>query len=327
MDNIKDKIRLVFVPYLIISSVTLIAWTFLHWFLFIKYNIYQGIIMIIIPSILSLTLILIWLYRKVKLLNIKSNVLVWYLLVPCLTMGGLSLFGQQYFTLTNSKLTHLSSISQIEQNDPSKFYSLKNFYLDKKHFSLNKQFGSSGKNQQNLEMYIYITVPILNSIQDTLGSNCLGWYGVTYNETAYSFLSDHDLNELREIDINKNVYDYDENAEEVNKLVKKSLMKFNNLNINQFLYLERISKTESVFDNYILSIKNNTKYDTKSDVVLLPCKESLADRANDNLKVGLTIFGIGSLLFLIMVISPNLKSEDEVIDAPDMSPPRYRRWL
>ncbi|MGG7033851.1 MAG: hypothetical protein ACI7YS_01510 [Flavobacterium sp.] len=313
MDKIKTKIKLVFVPYLIISLSTLIGWTFLHWLFFVDFNIYQGVIMIIVPSVLSLTLILIWLYKRIKLLSIKSERIVWYLLVPCLTMGGLSLFGQQYFDLTNSKLTHISSISQIDKEEPTKFYLLKNFYLDKKHFSIKKQFGRSGRQGQNLEMYIYITIPILNSVKDTLGSNCIGWYGVTYNETAYGFLDDHNLNELREIDNNKNVYDYDENANEINKLVKKSMMKFNNLDINHFLYLNRISKTESDYDNYVLAIKNNAKYDTKSDVVLLPVNESLTERANDNLMAALAIFGVGSLLFLIMVISPKLKSEDEIL--------------
>ncbi|MGG7033896.1 MAG: hypothetical protein ACI7YS_01735 [Flavobacterium sp.] len=321
MDKIKTKIKLVFVPYLIISLSTLIGWTFLHWLFFVDFNIYQGIIMIIVPSVLSLTLILIWLYKRIKLLSIKSERIVWYLLVPCLTMGGLSLFGQQYFDLTNSKLTHISSISQIDKEEPTKFYTLKNFYLDKKHFSIKKQFKASGKHMQNLVMHVYITVPILNSVKDTLGTNCIAWYGIKYTGTVYDFGYNHDINGIRdEIDINKNLYAYYyssinqiENSDEVNRFIKENMTNFDYLNINHFLYLNRISKTESDYDNYVLAIKNNAKYDTKSDVVLLPVNESLTERANDNLMAALAIFGVGSLLFLIMVISPKLKSEDEIL--------------
>lgn len=324
MINIKPKIKLVFLPYLIISLVTLIGWTFLHWLLFIKCNIYEvneSFITVIIPAALPLISILIWLNKKINLLRIKSKNIVWYILVPSVAMGGLNLFGSQYIILATSPTTNLSSINKIEKKEPTKFYKLKNFYLDKKHFSIKKQYNGSGRNGQNLEMHLYITIPILNSIKDTVDSNCKGWYGIKYTKTAYDFGYNHEINPLKDkIDINKNTYDIDfddstnkiENSNEFKRFINESMMKFDTLNINQFLYLDRISKITSDYNNYILAIKKNTKYNTNSDVVLLPFNEPLIDRANDNLKVALIIFGIGSLLFLIMLIVPNLKSEDEL---------------
>lgn len=326
MDNIKTKIKLIFVPYLIISLATLIIWTYLHWLLFLKFNVYEvneNFITIILPSVLSLISILIWLYKKIKLLSIKSKNLIWFILVPCVSMGGLNLFGSQYIILATSKQTILSSISQIEKKEPTKFYELKKFYLDKKHYSLKKFFYSSGKHNNNLEMEIYVTVPILNFIKDTFGSNCTGWYGVKYAKTAYDFNDDHDIynsnwatDEVYNNNITSDYYDNSinkiENSEEVKRFVNESLTQFDNLNLNEFLYLDRITKITRDYNNYISAIKNNSKYDTKSDVVLLPCNETLADRANDNLKIALILFVIGSILFLIMVINTNLKSEDEV---------------
>ncbi len=312
-NNYEVKIKLVFVPYLIISLAILIGWTFLYWLLFIKLNVYpvnELVSGFITPLVLASASILIWLYKKIDLLRIQTGDLAFYLLLPCFTMVLQVFFAQQYIISRSGKVTNLSSISEIEQKESSRFYTLKNFYLDKKHFSIKKHFGASGKFGNNLTMGVYITVPILNSVKDTLGSNSIGWYGVTYTDTAYGFVSDH-LSFSPVYNFNDISMDTIENSAEVKRFVNESMMKFENLNINQFLYLERIFKTGKEYECYVSAIKNNTKYHTKSDLVLLPVDESLAERANENLLYGLAVFGIGSLLFLIMVIIPKLKSEDE----------------
>lgn len=318
MNDNKTKIRLVFIPYLIISLATVIGWAFLHWLLFIKLNLYEGnegVLVYVIPLVLSVTSFFIWLDKRIDLLKIGLEYDLLYTLVPLVAMGGLCFF-TQYIVLKTNKETNLSSISQIDKKEPTKFYSLKNFYLDKKHLSIKKQFSqSSGKYTRHLEMSFYIVVPILNSVKDTLGSNCIGWYGAQYDNTARDFLDHHDVKRswyttgyvFNDIGI-----DTIENSKEVKKFTHECMMKFDDPNINRFLYLERIGKTDVDYDNYILAIKNNTKYDTKSDVVLLPYNESFIDRANENLIYALAIFGIGSLLFLIMVINADLKSEGEV---------------
>lgn len=314
MDNIKTKIKLIFVPYLIISFATLISWIFLYWLLFIKFNISQvdeSLISMSAPAVLPLISILIWLNKRIILLKINKDHFPFYLIVACISMGCLSYFAHEYIIATTNKLTQLSSISQIDKREPTKFYTLKNFYLDKKNFSIKKSFYASGKHSQNLEMEIYITVPILNSANDTLGSNCIGWYSVKYAGTAYAFVSNRSSFSLV-YNFNSISIDTIENSGEVKRFISDQMVVFENLNLNHFLYLDRISKSGHDFDNYVSAIKNNTKYDTKSDVVLLPYNEPLADRADYNLKAALVTFGAGSLLFLLMVINPDLKSEENV---------------
>ncbi len=75
MKKIKVKIKIVFVPYLIISLATVIGWTFLYWLLFIKLNVYpvsEIIRTVIIPLVLSVTSLFIWLNKRLDLLSIKK---------------------------------------------------------------------------------------------------------------------------------------------------------------------------------------------------------------------------------------------------------------
>lgn len=313
MNDNKTKIKLVFVPFLIILLTIPIGLTYLDWLLVIKYNfqIDELVLLILIPLALSLTSIFIFLYKKIKMLNIQSGNLSIYVLVPCITMVGLSFFALQYSILKKDKMTNLFSISQIDKTNPAKFYTLKNFYLDKKYFSIKKVFfSSSGKNTSNLEMYIYLAVPIFNSAKDTLDSNCMAWYGVQYHDTERDFLNHHDVKRSLQSTgylINDIGMDTIKNSKEVKRFINESMEKFDNLNINQFLYLERISKSKIEYDEYISAIGNNTKYSTKSDIVLTPQNEPLAEKANENLIYLLAVFGIGSLLFLIMVITPKFE--------------------
>ncbi|MGG7034391.1 MAG: hypothetical protein ACI7YS_04245 [Flavobacterium sp.] len=312
-NDIKTKIKLIYIPYLIISLAILIAWTFLYWLLFIKLNVFQvdeSLISMIAPAVLSLISILIWLNKRIKLLKIDKDHFPFYLIVACISMGCLSYFTHEYIILTTNKLTDLSSISQIEKKEPTKFYTLKNFYLDKKNFSIKKIFYAGGKHSQNLEMEIYIVVPILNSASDTIGSNCIGWYGVKYAHTEYDFISNRSSFSLI-YNFNDISIDTIENSTEVKRFISNRMRVFENLDINRFLYLDRITKTGNEYNNYVSAIKNNAKYTNKSDVVLLPFNEPLTERADYNLKAALITFGAGSLLFLLMVINPNLKSEDE----------------
>lgn len=322
MKDIKKKIKLIFVPYLIISLATLIGWTFLHWLLFIKLDVFPvnvSVLVIFVPLVISFLFVVFGLNKKLKLLNLESdtrNFSIIYLAVPILTIGSQSLFAQQYIELITGKLTHLSSINQIDKKELTKYYTIRNFYLDKKHFSVEKHSEVAGKHNQNFEMQVFITVPILNSGQDTLNSKCVGWYGVRYNETVANNITENDANNeyISDKDVSKVVFDDDknqsENTKQLNRFAEECMMKFDADDANKFVYLQRIGKTESGNENYVSAIKNNTKYDTTSDIILEPVNEPFEARGDDDLRNTLMIFGGGTLLFFIMLLFVNLKDSE-----------------
>src|SRR6478736_4952504 len=73
MNDIKTKIKLIFIPYLIISFAVIIGWTLLDWLLFIKLNVYpvnDSVRTFIIPIILSVISFFIWLLKRLSLLRL-----------------------------------------------------------------------------------------------------------------------------------------------------------------------------------------------------------------------------------------------------------------
>lgn len=170
MNNLNKRLRLIYLPFLIIAISIIGGYTLLNWLIIIKFQLFQLkdiIVDFIIPFILPWIPILIWLRPRIKFLNLKTkkggDLPFLYQLIAAFAIAAPTIIAQQYLETATGKLTELTNISQIDKHEATKFYKLKNYYIDKDHISVNKTVDVSGKHNEDLNLRIYIVCPILKS--------------------------------------------------------------------------------------------------------------------------------------------------------------------
>ncbi len=170
MNKLTEKLRLVFLPFLIIAISIIGGYTLLNWLIIIKFQLFQVkdiIINFIIPFILPWIPILIWLRPRINFLNIKTknggNLPFIYQLIAAIAIVAPTIIAQEYLETATGKLTELTDISQIDKHEATKFYTLKDYYIDKDHISVSKTVEVSGKHNEDLNLRIYVVCPILKS--------------------------------------------------------------------------------------------------------------------------------------------------------------------
>lgn len=293
MDRFNEKLKLIFVPFLIIAFSIIGGYTFLNWLLFIKlhaFSLKEDIINFWIPFVLPWIPILIWLRPRINLLNLKrkkGNLPGLYIFISGFAIAIPTIISQSYLETASGTLSQLNNISQIEKQPASKYYTLNEFYMDKSNIGVKSVFDISGKSSEYFNMNLFVALPILTSPKDTFNSTCIAWYGVKYHQQI------------------SNRLDQKEKEERYQKFATESQSDFDKKDVNQFIYFDRIGTTDD-HEGYISAIKNNKKYSSNSTVVLVPVNEPFESRNGNKFGWIFGAFAIGSIVWLIMVIIPKL---------------------
>lgn len=296
MNNFIGKLRLIFVPFLLLAVCVIGGYTFLHWLLFIKlhtFSVNEEILNLYIPIALPWIPIYIWLQPRIKLLNLKrdkGNLVAFYVFISGFALAVPTMIAQSYLETATGKLTQLDSIDQINQKEATKYYTLKKFYIDKKHIGLNSAFDVSGKHNQDFNMHLYLALPILALPEDTANSNCLAWYGIKYYRRISNRLSQK------------------EKEESFAEFTSERLESFDERDVSQFVYLDRIGNTDD-HQSYIAAIKKNERYSQNSTTVLMPVNEPFESRNGNKLRWIFGSFLIGCLVWLLMINTPIFDEE------------------
>lgn len=286
-----EKLKLIYKPFIIIAICVIAGYTLLNWLLFKKLQIpspNEDIINLWIPFALPWIPILIWLRPRIKLLNLKrkkGDLPGLYIFIAGFAIVAPTIVAQFYIETASGTLTHLNNISQIHTQPTTKYYSLKNFYIDRTNIGVQSVFDVSGKHNEYFNMNLYVALPILNSALDTNSSDCLAWYGIKYHEQI------------------SNRLDEKEKEERFQKFANESQADFDKKDINQFVYFDRIGNTDD-HKNYISAIRNDKKYSTASTTVFIPSNEPFENRNGNKLGWIFGAFAIGASVWLIMLLIP-----------------------
>ena len=171
MDQFKTKFRLIFVPYLIVVFSAICIYTFLNWLILVKLQLFkfdEDIFNIIIPCAIPWLPIFIWLRPRLRLLNLKKEGrrdpiggLIYLqgisILVPLI-------IAQFYMVSATGKLTRLTYMSEVKRFPPTKYYTVKHFYVNKRLLHAKFVFTVTGKGNTNFNMDIYGCVPVFDHI-------------------------------------------------------------------------------------------------------------------------------------------------------------------
>ena len=169
MEQIEKKFQLIFLKFLYTAVATIAGYTFLHWLLLIKmemFTIDQEVVNLFIPMIVPGILILTWLRPSVKLLNFANNKgkdpLGLFIFLAWIAIAIPTIIAQEYLVTATGKLTVLDHISQIDTLPKTKYYKIKHFYIDKRLAKPKAVFEVTGKHNEDFDMTIYVPCPIFD---------------------------------------------------------------------------------------------------------------------------------------------------------------------
>ena len=139
-------------------------------------------------------------------------------------------------------------------------------------------------------MNLYCALPILKNEADTNQSLCENWYCIKYCERIRNRLSP---------EIKKQKF---------NRFMERSFAKFDSLNANNFVYLNRIGQ---VFDKngYSQAIENNERFMALRPTILLPINEPFELRNGTKLYWFLGTLILLNLSLILFIINHNLKED------------------
>lgn len=260
----------------------MVGYTFINWFLFIKLGIPAKDIVInfAIPLILAALCVLIFLYPKLKILKVKRDL---YSFVVLVILAVPLIISQNYIEVSIGKLTELNTIKEIKRSAPTKYYTLKDFYIDKDRVGFFAQFGVSGKYNENFDMSVYFTLAILENEKDPTDSPA-AWLGVKYRETVSNDLNPEEKETLYRMFVNK------------------SLIKVREEDHSEFVYLERLTNSDNK-DGFIGAAKNVSGL-KPNKTILVGVNEPFEARTGNMPKwiIGWSL--IGFIAWLAMILIP-----------------------
>lgn len=290
MNNIKTKFQEVYIPFLIVSIGTILFYNIFRWTLDIKLGILplkENLLNFWIPFALPWVPILIWLRRRVRILNIRGkrdNGYFGYQFAMAAAMAVPIIISQNYIEKSSFDLNKISSISKIKELKKEKYFKITSFDIDHNSSLPYVTARTSGRNNDNLHFYLYLACPFENTSSI--------WYGVEYKKNV-----NNRINEQR-----KNL--------EYRAFINKSEKEFKTYDFQDVEYFERLGYSDDR-DGFIEALKEkNENLNEKEQIILIPKKDVFEERLGNSFPWIFGSFGIGALILLAMVLIPKIDEKE-----------------
>ncbi|WP_343530895.1 rhomboid family intramembrane serine protease [Pedobacter sp.] len=285
-----EKLNIVFKPFIFTLIGLIVGYTLVHWLVFIKldlFSIKDIITNFAIPAVLTALAILFFLRPNFKALNLDTKRGNWrdfYSFIAWIALTIPLIIAQEYVVTATGKLTALNSINEIGNSAPTKYYSLKKHYINKKAIATHSEFDVSGRNSDSFNMHIYIAMPIFENENDTLTKAPLAWLGVAYHKSISNRLEGPEK-ELK-----------------FKAFAEASQVDFNHKDVSEFVYLDRIGSSDAK-EGYVEAIRKEPNYKA-NETILVGINEPFSARNGKKLQWVFISSLIGSMVWLLMSLIP-----------------------
>ncbi len=290
MNNIKIKIKEVYLPFLVVSIGTILFYNLFRWTFDIKLGIIplkEDLLNFWIPFTLPWISILIWLRRRNRILSVRGkrdNGHFFYQFMMAATIAVPLIISQSYIEKASFDLVSLNNVREAKNHRNEKYFNINSFSVDKNASLPYATARTSGRNNDNLNFYLYLACPFENS--NTI------WYGVEFSKNLSNHISD------------------DRKESEYRSFLKKSEREFNTYDFQKVKYFEKLSYSDKR-DGFIEAIKE--RYPTVSEseqIILIPKSDIFEDRLGNTFPWIFGSFGIGAFVILLMVVIPKIDKKE-----------------
>lgn len=174
MQSFITKIKIIYVPFLLIAIGVIAIYSLFNYVFVIKTGIlpiYEAITNIMIPIFLPWLPLYFWLFPRIKLLNflVKARTPgAFFMMIAGYAIIVTTVVVQPYIITATGKLTNLDSINDLDKFPPTKYYRLKSHKIDLQHSLTYTVTGNSGKRNQTRYMDLYFVFPVEREVNSVV---------------------------------------------------------------------------------------------------------------------------------------------------------------
>ena len=274
------KIRVIIIPFLIVSTLTLALYTLFRWVFDIKLQVLpvkESLLDSFLPVLVSTISILIWMRKRIKILNVGFNekdndhhlyylIMIFVIVIPIVNL-------QDYITKASYSLIKVDQVDQIFELRKEKYFQLDSFKVDKSVHSGGFQVTSRvmGRDSEKLRFYAYVVWPF------DQGKSRV-WYGVQFEKEISNNLSNEKKEKEFTLFLGEN-----------NKQIEK-------YDIYSVEYFERLGYSDDR-DGFFNALKRKyPDFEEDKQVILIPHMSPFENRLGNHLFLG------GGLYIVFLVI-------------------------
>ncbi len=289
----KDKLNIVFIPFVLALAGLMVGYTFLNWLLFVRFGILhpkEGVTEILLPF--GLAGVLAWLYiaPKLKVLQLKAS--DFYVFWAWLSLTVPTVLAQKYMTTATGRLTTLISMEEIGSRKPTKYY----YVMDSYHVNTGvKRYHASykitGRNSERLNMYLYVIMPVYGTEADIFTRKPSAWLGIVYEDETNSHKS-HEIIEER-----------------YNSFIGLSQSRTEHGDFSSFLCFERIDQSSKHYEGFLRAFGQNIS-DTSNIIILKGMNEPYEARNGYRLQRLMIALFIAIFVWLLITTIPRIDPKE-----------------
>lgn len=284
----KDKLSILFVPFIGFLLLLVGGYTFLNWLLLVKLQVFEVneiIIAFAAPTVFAGVASLV-LRLRVKMLNLhkaNGNWLDFYTFILWMALTWPTIIAQHYMQTVTGTLTPLNSITEIATHS-SRYYTVNSIYTDKSTVGVHTAFEVSGRYNEHFDMRIFLAVPVFDLKSYTQGKAPAAWLGVKYNKQI------------------SNRLEPSEKEAAFKAFAGECQAVFDTVDLNRFVYLDKITPSDNL-TGFREAVKSNKVYKDNKQPVLVTVNEPYETRAGNTgwWLLGVTI-GVTVLWFVLITI-------------------------
>lgn len=306
------KLRLIFLPFLIMGIVFIGLYTLMNWLLFIKFEllpIKEIIRNIGLPGLLLVIPLFVWLKPRFHLLaskNENSGRPFYYLMVAFVAIVLPTIIAQEYLTTSTGKLTELSGMNSISDHAKTKYYTVEKYHVSKRDFGAHVTSEVTGRRHDKLWISLYIALPVYESTAEAISKYPHAWLGIKYTDVINNHLSD--VEKERKFDA----------------FMERSQKDFDAKNVQEFVYLDRLGSSDDL-DGYQKALEESSKFSGGNEVVLLPIHTPFEYR-NAPFELILLSFTLGAFSLLLLISFPKI-DQKALADFLNGKPPEHENTV
>jgi len=292
------KLKHILPTFLAVTLGTVFGLGFIRWLFCLQFSIIdikEEIWVLWLPLIFPWIPITLWLRQRFRILTFKDNdkgrfgfqMIAWLIITAMLFIS------QEYLTTATGRLQKLSTISDIEKLEKSRYYELTNFSVANYYGGSYTDFRTSGKYNQYLNFDIFFVAPIIADTSEQITDIPKHWYGVKYQEQISNKISNG------------------EKDRKYNEFYDECIQKMNTYNFHSLDHFERKPKSDDR-TNFLKAIEARIKQPTdESFIILEPIQETYESRNGNKFTWIFGSFGIGLAVLLFALIWPGYSETEK----------------
>lgn len=293
--TLKDKIHILFIPFVLTLLLVVCGYTFLNWLLLVKLQVIalRDIISeFAIPMVLAGGAAML-LRLRLKMLNLRKANGSWldfYTFILWLGLAVPTIIAQFYMVKATGQLTALKSITEISEK-PSRYYTVSNVYTDKSTAGVHTGFEVSGRYNEHFDMQIFVAVPVFDLNAYAKGKEPSAWLGVKYRKQI------------------SNRLEAPEKEAAFTAFANECQASFDAEDLNRFEYLDRITPSDDL-NGFTEAIRKSKTYKGKALPVLVCVNEPYETR---NGNTGWWLLGVTlgvTMLWFVLITIPAIDHEE-----------------